>query len=52
MMNDKQSDIHLLWHAKSAEDVMQSLETSAEGLSDCEAGERLTYYGTNELQKK
>lgn len=52
MMNDKRSDIHLLWHAKSSEDVMQSLETSEEGLSDCEAGERLIYYGTNELQKK
>lgn len=52
MMNDKQSDIHLLWHAKSSEDVMQSLETSEEGLSDCEAEARLTYYGTNELQKK
>lgn len=52
MMNNKQNDIHLPWYAKSSEDVIQSLETSAEGLSSCEAEERLTYYGTNELQKK
>lgn len=25
--NDKQSDIHLPWYAKSSEDVIQSLET-------------------------
>ena len=51
-MNDMQSDIPLSWHAKSYGDVMQSLETSADGLSDREAEERLARYGTNELQKK
>ena len=50
-MNDMQSDIPLSWHAKSYGDVMQSLETSADGLSDREAEERLARYGTNELQR-
>jgi len=51
-MNDKQSDIPLPWHTKSSEAVMQSLETSTDGLSDREAEERLAHYGTNELRKK
>lgn len=31
---------------------MQELESREEGLSDSEAKERLTYYGTNELRKR
>lgn len=49
-MSDNQSNIS--WHSKSAKDVMQELESSEEGLSDSEAKERLTYYGTNELRKR
>lgn len=49
-MSDNQSNIS--WHSKSAKDVMQELESREEGLSDSEAKERLTYYGTNELRKR
>lgn len=41
-----------LWHAKSANEVMNELETSENGLNDIEAEQRLTYYGANELRKK
>ena len=51
-MNDKQSDVPLPWHTKSAESVMQSLKTSTDGLSVRDAKARLPYYGPNELQKK
>ena len=50
-MNDNQSDVPLPWHTKSAESVMQSLETGTDGLSDRDAKARLKYYGANELQK-
>lgn len=50
MMNE--SDIPLLWYTRSAEEVMQNLETCEDGLSGCEAEKRLTYYGSNELQRK
>lgn len=51
-MNDNQSDTPLPWHTKSSEDVMKKLETNKNGLSDCEAKARLSYYGANELRKK
>lgn len=51
-MNDKQSDVPLPWHTRSSEHVMQSLETSTDGLSVRDAKARLPYYGPNELQKK
>lgn len=51
-MNDNQSDTPLPWHTKSSEDAMKKLETSKNGLSDCEAKARLSYYGANELRKK
>lgn len=51
-MSDNQSDTPLPWHTQSAESVMQTLDTSKNGLSDREALERLSYYGANELRKK
>ena len=39
----------LQWHAKSREDTLQALETSAEGLTKEEADQRLLEYGPNEL---
>ncbi|MGN1192401.1 MAG: cation-translocating P-type ATPase [Dorea sp.] len=51
-MNDMQGDIPLQWHAKSSKEVMRNLGTNEDGLSEREAEERLTYYGTNELQKR
>ncbi len=40
------------WHAKNPEEVYQTLQTSAEGLSDDEAAQRLEQYGRNELRAK
>lgn len=51
-MNDNQSDVPLLWHTQSSEDVMQKLGTSSDGLSDQDAEKRHSDYGSNELCKK
>lgn len=40
------------WHAKPVEEICKELRTSANGLSDAEAAERLKCYGANELRKK
>ncbi|PWJ49601.1 calcium-translocating P-type ATPase, PMCA-type [Faecalicatena contorta] len=40
------------WHAKTAGEIYENLETSAEGLSDTEAAKRLQTFGVNELRKK
>jgi len=39
------------WHAKDAQEVLQSLETSLNGLTDEEAKARLERVGPNELRK-
>ena len=41
----------LQWHAKSREDTLQALETSAEGLTKEKADQRLLEYGPNELRE-
>ncbi|WP_052464369.1 cation-transporting P-type ATPase [Geoalkalibacter subterraneus] len=38
-----------LWHARTVEDVRQTLNVPEEGLSDQEAAERLERYGPNQL---
>lgn len=40
------------WHAKTAGEIYENLETSAEGLSDTEAAQRLQTFGVNALRKK
>ena len=40
------------WHAITVEEVLLTLQTSAEGLGDAEAAARLKKYGTNELRQK
>lgn len=40
------------WHAKTAEEICKSLQTSKEGLSDAEAAARLQKFGANQLRKK
>lgn len=49
-MNDNQSDI--FWHSEPLGDVMEKLGSSAEGLSDSEAKERLACCGKNELNQR
>ncbi len=51
-MKDNQSDVPLLWHTQSSEDVIQKLGTSSDGLSGQDAENRLADYGSNELCKK
>jgi Ca2+-transporting ATPase len=40
------------WHSTDVDGVLQSLETSREGISDEEAAKRLQEYGPNELQEE
>ena len=40
------------WHALKLTEVYENLHTSAEGLGDAEAAERLKKYGRNELRSK
>jgi Ca2+-transporting ATPase len=40
-----------LWHHVTADETLQGLSTSLEGLSGAEAAERLTHYGPNALQE-
>ena len=49
-MIDNQSDIR--WHSKTAEQALDTLKSSTDGLSDEEAQRRLEKYGRNELHKK
>lgn len=49
-MIDNQSDIR--WHSKTAEQALDTLKSSTDGLSDEEARRRLEKYGRNELHKK
>lgn len=49
-MSDNQSDIR--WHSKTAEQALDTLKSSTDGLSDEEAQRRLEKYGRNELHKK
>ena len=42
----------VLWHMQSSKEVYQITETSAAGLGDTEAAERLKKYGRNELRAK
>ncbi|MBD3896276.1 cation-transporting P-type ATPase [Halomonas sp. ML-15] len=39
------------WHALSAQDALQELDSQAEGISDAEAERRLERYGPNRLQQ-
>ena len=39
------------WHALSAQDALQALDSQAEGISDAEAERRLDRYGPNRLQQ-
>ena len=40
------------WHSQKLEEVLTTLYTSEEGLSDAEAAERLKKNGRNELRSK
>ena len=40
------------WHSQKIEEVLSTLETSEEGLSDAEAAERLRKDGPNTLRSK
>lgn len=40
------------WHSEQMEEVYRKLDTSADGLSDAEAAERLRRNGRNELRQK
>lgn len=40
------------WHSKETNEVLKSLQTTEEGLSDAEALKRLEKYGYNELRQK
>jgi magnesium-transporting ATPase (P-type) len=42
------ADVHD-WHARSGSDVLQALDSRAEGLSQAQASERLARHGPNEL---
>src|SRR3989338_2673358 len=39
------------WHAKSLEEIYSALESSKEGITEAQAGERLQKYGTNEMRR-
>jgi len=50
---ETQKEIKVTWHALSAEEAVQQLETVQEmGLSSEEAKKRLEKYGLNQLQEK
>lgn len=40
------------WHSKNIDEVLETLQTSDEGLSDAEAAQRLKINGPNELRQK
>lgn len=40
------------WHSKNIDEVLETLQTSDEGLSDAEAAQRLNINGPNELRQK
>lgn len=42
----------MLWHQKTAEEIIEQLESSPQGLSNEEAKKRLLIYGPNELREK
>ena len=39
-----------VWHAKKIEEIFKSLETSERGLTTDQAEQKLSKYGSNELQ--
>lgn len=42
----------IAWHHQDIDDVLESLESTREGISDSQAEDRLEEYGTNELPHK
>ncbi|HDD39754.1 MAG TPA: ATPase, partial [Nitrososphaeria archaeon] len=40
------------WHALAIDEILRSLKTTLNGLTDREASERLAIYGPNELRKE
>ncbi len=48
MENHKQ----MPWHSRATHEILESLDSSEEGLTDTEAEKRLKENGLNELRKK
>lgn len=48
MENHKQ----MPWHSRATHEILESLDSSEEGLTDTEAEKRLKEKGLNELRKK
>ena len=48
-MESRDTSIHTHWHSTSADNVLEELKSSTEGLSQTEAESRLVSYGANRL---
>jgi Ca2+-transporting ATPase len=44
--------LNIAWHTQGAQNVLNTLATTADGLSDSDIPKRLAQYGTNELEEK
>tara|TARA_B100000315_G_scaffold246578_1_gene274031 strand:+ start:885 stop:3611 length:2727 start_codon:yes stop_codon:yes gene_type:complete len=55
-LNNREEEISLtepkIWHALSGRDALETLEVSADGLTEKESRSRLARFGPNELQEK